>query len=177
MVNTTFIFMITNENIDVINTGTNDQIGKMYKHSIGHLGNWFKDPIQDEKLKKGFYKSEHSVGHTWIDGLLDHYYLTGNISSFYTAMKIADNLASYETINYEFTTAREIGSFLLVMTSAYKSTHDEFYLNAATIAFERLIQRENIEKALEFLLKNGEATMEEVKPKRGAPTKRYYAKN
>ena len=38
------------ENIDVINTGTNDQIGKMYKHSIGHLGNWFKDPIQDEKL-------------------------------------------------------------------------------------------------------------------------------
>jgi hypothetical protein len=41
----------------------------------------------------------------------------------------------------------------------------------------RGVQRENIEKALEFLLKNGEATMEEVKPKRGAPTKRYFAKN
>jgi len=41
----------------------------------------------------------------------------------------------------------------------------------------RGVQRENIEKALEFLLKNGEATMEEVKPKRGAPSKRYFAKN
>ena len=61
-------------------------------------------------------------------------------------MKIADNLARYETINYDFTTAREIGSFMLVMTSAYKATHDEFYLNAATIGFERLIQRENLEK-------------------------------
>ena len=134
------------QNIDVINQGPADQVGKMYKHSIGHLGNWFEKPIQDEKLKKGFYKSHHSSGHTWIDGLLDHYYLTGDISSFSTAMKIADNLASYETINYDFTTAREIGSFLLVMTSAYKATHDEFYLNAATIGFERLIQRENIEK-------------------------------
>ena len=134
------------QNIDVVNQGPADQVGKMYKHSIGHLGNWFKEPIQDEKLKKGFYASHHSSGHTWIDGLLDHYYLTGNTSSFYTAMKIADNLASYETINYDFTTAREIGSFLLIMASAYKATNDEFYLNAATIGFERLIQRENIEK-------------------------------
>tara|TARA_Y100001960_G_scaffold57675_1_gene59429 strand:+ start:4682 stop:8545 length:3864 start_codon:yes stop_codon:yes gene_type:complete len=134
------------QNIDVVNQGPADQVGKMYKHSIGHLGNWFKEPIQDEKLKKGFYKSHHSSGHTWIDGLLDHYYLTGDISSFSTAMKIADNLASYETINYDFTTAREIGSFLLVMASAYKATNDEFYLNAATIGFERLIQRENLEK-------------------------------
>ncbi len=134
------------KNIDVINYGSNDQIGKMYKHSIGHLGNWFATPIKGEKVKKGFYKSQYSVGHTWIDGLLDHYHLTGDTSSFSTAIKIADNLAQYETINYDYTTAREVGSFLLIMTSAYKSTNDNFYLNAATIAFDRLIQRENIEK-------------------------------
>ncbi|RKY00665.1 hypothetical protein DRP77_11030, partial [Candidatus Poribacteria bacterium] len=113
------------------------KIGAVYAHCVGHTGDYyprgFKPPsIPGEAI---------SVSHTWVQGLLDYYFLTGCPRAFETARMIADRYDTYYTVNYDFTNCRIPGWHLILTLGMYEATGDEFYLNAAHIIVERVLER------------------------------------
>jgi hypothetical protein len=131
------------------------RIGGVYRHSIGHVGEYYpyKDrsapavELDDDAFKKrasmgGVPWGTFTVSHTWIDGFLLHYFLTGDPRSLETATIVADRYDSDHTRNYDFTNCRNNGWHLVLTMEMYKATGDEFYLNAAHIIFERTLERQ-----------------------------------
>ncbi|MCX7887398.1 MAG: glycoside hydrolase family 127 protein [Verrucomicrobiae bacterium] len=118
------------------------RIGCVYAHCIGHVGDYLaKSPLpgKDQGIAGGHF----SVSHTWCEGHLDHYFLTGDRRSYETAIKIADHYNTYRfTSGYDFTNCRDSGWHLILTMAVYRATGDPFYLNAAKIIVERVLERQ-----------------------------------
>jgi hypothetical protein len=123
------------------------RVGRVYAHCIGHVGNYLaKSPL--EGPNRGTAGGGFSSSHTWCEGHSDHYFLTGERRSQATARLIADNYGSYGTVNYDFHNCREPGWDLIFTLAVYRGTGDPFYLNAARIIVERVLERQTEEAAL-----------------------------
>ena len=123
------------------------RVGRVYSHCIGHVGDYLtKSPL--EGPNRGTPRGGFSASHTWSEGHSDYYFLTGDRRSQDTARKIADTYGSYGTVNYDFHNCREPGWDLIFTMAVYRGTGDPFYLNAARIIVERVLERQTEEAAL-----------------------------
>ncbi len=118
-----------------------ERIGCAYSHCIGHVGDYLaKSPLPGKD--QGTARGGFSVSHTWCEGHMDHYFLTGDRRSYETAIKIADHYGSWGMANYDFTNCRIPGWHLILTMAVYRATGDPFYLNAAKITVERVLERQ-----------------------------------
>ena len=133
---------VHNRDVDTVHYHTRpDRVGGAYVHCIGHVGDYYaKSPLpgKDEGIAGGHF----SVSHTWCEGHVEHYFLTGDRRSWETAMKIADHYDTQRMVNYDFTNCRDSGWHLILTLAVYRATHDPFYLNAAKIIVERVLERQ-----------------------------------
>lgn len=115
------------------------RVGGVYHHAIGHTGGYYAvTPVPGQGIAPGIL----TVDHVYAEGHLAYYFLTGDRYSIETARKIADRYDTLDTRNYDFFDARVAGWHLLLTTAAYKATLDPFYLNAAKIIIERVLERQ-----------------------------------
>lgn len=113
--------------------------GRVWSHSIGHTGGYFQEsPVKGQGSPAGGFSSSH----TWTEGHYEHYFLTGDRRSLEVANNIADVYDTYATINYDFTNCRVPGWTLIFTMGAYDATGDPFYLNAARIIVDRVLERQ-----------------------------------
>jgi hypothetical protein len=113
--------------------------GGVYHHAIGHTGGYYnQSPVPGQGIAVGIL----TVDHVFARGHLDHYFLTGDRRSLETARLIADRYGTYDTRNYDFNNTRNPGWHLLLTMAVYEATHDRFYLNAAKIIVDRVLERQ-----------------------------------
>ncbi|MBN1422270.1 MAG: hypothetical protein JXP34_26080 [Planctomycetes bacterium] len=119
------------------------RIGMVYTHSIGHVGDYYsKSP---DPAGRGSPRTGTSVSHTWCEGHLEHYLFTGDRRSLDAARAIADHHDTYGLAGYDFTNTRIPGWHLILTLAVYRATRDPFYLNAAHIIVERVLERQTLE--------------------------------
>ncbi|NLC80167.1 MAG: hypothetical protein GX748_03180 [Lentisphaerae bacterium] len=114
------------------------RMGAGYSHCIGHVGGFFKTrPVDGGTLNGG-----HSPCHTRTEGLVEHFLLTGDRRSLEAARGIADRYDGGWLNNYDYGNCRIPGWHLVLTMSLYNATADPFYLNAARIIAQRVIERQ-----------------------------------
>ena len=73
---------------------------------------------------------------------MEHYFLTGDRRSVETARKIADRYDTQRMVGYDFSNCRDAGWHLILTLGVWRATGDPFYLNAAKIIVERVLERQ-----------------------------------
>ena len=139
--------------------------GGVYRHRIGHTGDhhpggyglmeraiatgefpatdlWVDSVTPRELRAMLTWGGEFTISHTWIDGFILHYFLTGDPRSLETARMVADRYDGHYTRNYDFANCRNNGWHLILTMEMYKAAGDEFYLNAGRIIVERTLDRQ-----------------------------------
>ncbi len=139
---------------------TEAAIGRVWEHSVGHTGGYFtKNPLTGAEGQpysaQGMIESVFSSSHTWTEGHYEYYFLTGDTRSLQTANNIADVYDFYATINYDFGNCRVPGWHLIFTIGAYDATDDPFYLNAARIIVDRVLERQTPDGGWDRLLTRG----------------------
>ncbi len=115
------------------------RIGGVYLHCVGHTGDYYPaSPVPGKGINEGRF----SISHTFIEGHLDYYFLTGDRRSLETALRTADRHNTLETRNYDFTNCRNPGWHLILAMAAYNATGDPFHLNASRFIVERVLERQ-----------------------------------
>jgi len=115
--------------------------GGVHSHSIGHTGGYYLESPKPG----GTPWSRLSASHTWTEGLVYGYLLTGNRRDLETARKIADRFDTYKTIHYDFTNCRFPGWHLILNLAVYRATNDPYHFNAAKIIVDRVLERQTPE--------------------------------
>jgi hypothetical protein len=129
--------------------------GRVWSHSIGHTGGYFaQSPVQGQGSPAGGFSSSH----TWTEGHYEHYFLTGDTRSLEVANNISDVYDIYATINYDFSNCRVPGWTLIFTMGAYDATGDPFYLNAARIIVDRVLERQTPDGGWRRMLVPGHCT-------------------
>ena len=121
---------------------------------------WTTKAFKKRSQSGGVPWGTFTVSHTWIDGFLLHYFLTGDRRSFKTAVEVADRYGGEHTRNYDFTNCRNNGWHLILTMEMYRATGDPFYLNAAHIIVERTLDRQTEEGAWKRMLAFGHCMCE-----------------
>jgi len=114
-----------------------NRVGGAYAHCMGHVGgyNW----VGPKAISNGGF----SISHTWVEGILDYHFLTGDKRALETVVKIAEK---YDRIrNYDFGNCRTSGWHLILTMAMYNATNDRYYLNAAKIIVDRVLERQTSE--------------------------------
>lgn len=134
-----------NRDVDTVHWhNKRERVGCAYAHCIGHVGDYLaKSPLPGKN--QGTAGGHFSVSHTWCEGHIEHYFLTGDRRSLETALKIADHYDTYRMANYDFSNCRDSGWHLILTMAAYRATADPFYLNAARIIVDRVLERQTPE--------------------------------
>jgi hypothetical protein len=128
------------------------RIGGVYIHCVGHTGDYYREsPLPPRGIVRGGFQ----VSHTFIEGHLYYYFLTGDARSLETATKIADRDDLYQTRNFDFSDSRNAGWHLILTLAMYDATRDRFYLNAAKIIVERVLERQTPDGGWRKLLTPG----------------------
>ena len=118
--------------------------GMVHQHTVGHVSGFYPtDRIRELFVEKGIGNSENpylcldpfNLGHIWTQGMVRHYFLTGDPFLKETVEKIGKNLAQLvEDREYQFMghshCGRTTGWSLLALAGAYELSLDEQYLNA-----------------------------------------------
>lgn len=128
-----------NMDVDTVHYGDPNRLGGMYAHCMGHVGNY--DWVGPTAITGGGF----SVSHTWVDGLLEYYCLTGDKRVLDTATIITDKYNLYGTRNYDFGNCRTAGWHLILTMAMYNATNDQFYLNAGKMIVDRVLERQTSE--------------------------------
>jgi hypothetical protein len=131
-----------NRDVDTVHYHANPaRVGGVYAHCIGHVGDYLKkSPLEGKD--RGTPGGHFTVSHSWCEGHMEHYFLTGDRRSVEAARKIADYYNTYRMINYDFSNCRDSGWHLILTLGVYRATGDPFYLNAARIIIERVLERQ-----------------------------------
>ena len=114
--------------------------GGVYRHCVGHTGGYYPEGLE---IAGASVSGQLTVSHTWVDGFLLHYFLTGDARSLETARMAADRWDSHYTRNYDFINCRNNGWHLIHSMGMYYATYDRFYLNAAHIVADRTLERQD----------------------------------
>lgn len=118
--------------------------GMVHQHAVGHVGGF--DPVERVRalyIEQGIGHPEHpylcldpfNLGHIWTQGMVRHYFLTGDPFLRETVERIADNLAQLvEDREYQFMghthCGRTTGWPLLALGGAYEVARSDRYLEA-----------------------------------------------
>jgi len=113
--------------------------GLVYAHCIGHTGNYYTEsPVEGQGSPRGGF----SISHTWVEGHLDYYFLTGDRRALEAAEMVAHRYDNDGTRNYDFMNCRTPGWHLILSMAMYRATNEPFHLNAAHIVVERVLERQ-----------------------------------
>ncbi|NOZ21544.1 MAG: hypothetical protein GXP25_10700 [Planctomycetes bacterium] len=123
----------------------------VYAHSVGHVGGFFErdDPrITNERwAMSGFVAGamDGSGGHSFQGGNFLYGFLTGDRRYLEIAEKECWNQATTYTPRWRFSIERACGWALYNALSAYESTLNPYYLNAARIYLEKVYELQDPE--------------------------------
>jgi hypothetical protein len=125
--------------VDTLNFAADSSaIGGQAMHMPGHLGGYLP-PLFRSKM--GSTKSIPS--HTWVEGPLLHYLLTGDESVRETIEKTKRWLLDRHWFDYyDFSNCRESGWHIIHLCMLARATNDPDCLNAAAIIVRRVLERE-----------------------------------
>ncbi len=112
--------------------------GGYWVHSMGHVGDYFREPYEGSGIPRGGF----TVSHTWSEGFYDWFVLSGDPTSAENAALIADYYDGAYLNNYDWSNCRENGWHLILTVATYRATNDPYYLNAARIIVERTLERQ-----------------------------------
>jgi hypothetical protein len=118
--------------------GLPPKVGEIWLHSLNHTGGYYANaPLPVDRT----YQMGHSAnyGHVWISGDLDYYHLTGDRRARDVALQVADMMATAMTAKVG-THIRTLGWPTILVLSAYETTGDARYLEAATRNWQALKQ-------------------------------------
>lgn len=137
-----------NRDVDTIHYDADkSRIGGVYHHSVGHTGGYFpKGALLGAPIVVGIL----TVDHVWTRGHLAYYFLTGDRRSLETAGLIGRRYDSYATVNFDFDNCRVAGWHLIMTMSLYQATGDRYYLNAARIIVDRVVERQTPDGGWDF---------------------------
>ncbi|MHB8903231.1 MAG: RIFT barrel domain-containing protein, partial [Thermoguttaceae bacterium] len=128
-----------NRDVDTVHAAADaTRLGGVYVHQMCHVGNYY-DKAVDGSL--GFPSGGFTVSHAWTEGHFAHYFLTGDRRSLETGRAVADFFIRSELGRpYDFSSARTPGWHLIMLCSAYHSTGDPYYLNAARVVIDQVLE-------------------------------------
>ena len=113
-------------------------IGGSWAHSIGHVGSYIDQQMEGQY---GSPRAGQSPTHTWTRGTTEYFMLTGDPAGIEAARTISDHYGGTWLNNYDFTNGRYPGWHLIATMATYHATGDPFYLNAARIIVDRVMER------------------------------------
>jgi hypothetical protein len=128
-----------------------DWPGIVYAHCAGHVGGFFEK--RDPRFNPDQWK--HSYGQGFLSGAIDpggHIYQPGNFTYGFlmgdpqyseVAEKVVAQQATYFTRRFDFGIERGAGWPLINAVSAYQSTRNPFFLNAARIYLEKILEKQD----------------------------------
>lgn len=128
--------------VDTVNFSSDaSEVGGQSMHMPGHLGGYLPPYFRS---KMGGTKSIPS--HTWVEGSLLHYLLSGDEAVYDSLLKTKDWLLQGKFFDYyDFSNAREAGWHLIHLCALADSLDDADCLNAASIIVERVLERQEAE--------------------------------
>jgi len=133
--------------------------GMVHQHAVGHVGGFypverirelFREVSVDKRERPYLCLDPANLGHIWTQGLVRHYFLTGDPFVKETVERIGQNLSQLvEDRKYRFMGSthcgRTTGWPLLALGGAYEVSFDERYLNAMrTLADEALAEQDPV---------------------------------
>ncbi len=129
-----------NRDVDTVHYHSDkSRVGGVYTHCVGHTGDYYaQSPVPGQGIITGGFK----VSHTFIEGHLDYYFFAGDRRSLDTARMIADFYDGPFLNNFDFTNCRNPGWHLILTEAMYNATNERYYLNAAKIIVERVLERQ-----------------------------------
>jgi hypothetical protein len=133
-----------NRDIDTVQWSEDPkQVGAVYVHQMCHVGDYFDRSVPGTL---GFPRGGFTVSHAWVEGHFDHYFLTGDRRSYETGCAVADYFTRKQLGRpYDFSSCRTPGWHLIMLASAYAATNDPYYLNAAKVIVERVLDSQEKE--------------------------------
>ncbi len=134
--------------VDFIHHAPNPRdVFKTRAHRMFHTGGY--EPRMTEEERGLAYANDGGVtaplsGHQWNRGLLEHYYMTGEVRSREAGMGLGDFMAGPGTVNWTIGHGAERCAAWAIydVLANYEATYDPFYLNAARIMIEDAIRRQ-----------------------------------
>ena len=119
--------------------------GPMYSHSVGHVGGFIASGAMAGLDIEDSYASGaiDPGGHMFIQGLLLMGHLRGLEDYTDSAMQIAAFQAQDMSGDFSFRIERAAGWPIINMVSAYESTGDPYYLNAARLMVQTVMARQD----------------------------------
>ncbi|MCK5801877.1 MAG: hypothetical protein KAI66_03545 [Lentisphaeria bacterium] len=132
--------------------------GMVHEHCVGHVGSFYPaETVRKLLVEHGVGHNDHpylcldpfNLGHVWTQGIVKHYFLTGDPFLKETAQLIGDNLArlvedgvfSFGIDDPHF--GRVAGWPLLAMAGAYELEFDDRYLAAMRNLVDRALERQD----------------------------------
>ncbi|MGI6082390.1 MAG: hypothetical protein ACOYEP_05925, partial [Limnochordia bacterium] len=108
-------------------------IGANAQHSVGHTGAWSQHLAQATWGKAFDSSFKASNGHTWADGMMDAWYLTGDARVMESALALGEHIAWAMAPEFKAlgTHERSAGWSVKALTALYRGTYDPVYLDAA----------------------------------------------
>jgi hypothetical protein len=124
--------------IDTCNFSTHpSQIGGQYIHMPGHAGGYFPPYFRSKIAGSAF-----DTAHTWGEGAVLHYLLTGDRASYESLLRTAQWRLGDWLDYYDFENARSCGWHLIHLCAVARLAGAERYRNAAYILVERVLARQ-----------------------------------
>ncbi len=128
-----------NRDVDTVHWSENPNgLGGVYVHQMCHVGHYYDKSVPGSL---GFPSGGYTVSHAWTEGHFAHYFLTGDRRSLETGRAVADFFIRKDLGRpYDFSSTRVPGWHLIMLCSAYHSTGDPYYLNAARVVTEQVLE-------------------------------------
>ena len=127
--------------VDTINYSANpDEIGGQAMHMPGHLGGYLP-PLFRSKISG----TKSIPSHTWVEGPLLHYLLTGDEAARESIERTKRWLLQDRWFNhYDFNNCREAGWHIIHLCMLAGATNDRRCLNAASIIVKRVLDKQEL---------------------------------
>jgi hypothetical protein len=117
------------------------QVGLVYVHQMGHVGGYYDESVPGTL---GIPRAGGHISHAWAEGHFDHYFLTGDRRSYDTGVAVADCFVRRELGRpYDFRVCRTPGWHLIMLMAAWHATGDPYYMNAAKVVAERVLETQD----------------------------------
>ena len=121
--------------------------GAMQLHSVGHTGEWSQNLAHPGWSYRYAYHTTAANGHTWADGLMDGWYLTGDPRVMEAGIGLGEHVAFAMAPTFEKlgTHERSAGWSLKAIMAIYRATRDPVYLDAARQILQVALNEQDID--------------------------------
>src|SRR4029077_6179460 len=116
-----------------------------------HVGDYYPLGYREAAIAQGMMENSH----TWVEGLFLLALLTGNARYRESAVGTTRRIAGAQLNDFDFSNCRDCGWALIHLMGAYQATGERYYLNAARVIVERVLERQRSSGGWERLMVPG----------------------